>query len=81
MRTINYTNRFKRDYKRALAGRHGKTLEADLRQVLNLLASDVINCLSRSPHGAQRNAGAAAPDFATLAARNPFYALLAIGPG
>jgi mRNA interferase YafQ len=41
MRTINYTNRFKRDYKRALAGRHGKTLEADLRQVLDLLASDV----------------------------------------
>ena len=40
MRTISYTNRFKRDYKREKAGRHGKTLDADLMQVVNLLATD-----------------------------------------
>jgi mRNA interferase YafQ len=40
MRTISYTNRFKRDYKREKAGRHGKTLDADLMQVVNLLAAD-----------------------------------------
>lgn len=40
MRTISYTNRFKRDYKREKAGRHGKTLDADLMQIVNLLASD-----------------------------------------
>jgi mRNA interferase YafQ len=28
MRTIRYTTRFKRDYKREKAGRHGKTLDA-----------------------------------------------------
>jgi mRNA interferase YafQ len=40
MRTISYTNRFKRDYKREKAGRHGKTLESDLMQVVNMLAAD-----------------------------------------
>jgi mRNA interferase YafQ len=40
MRTISYTNRFKRDYKRETAGRHGKTLDEDLMQVVNLLAAD-----------------------------------------
>ena len=40
MRTISYTNRFKRDYKREKAGRHSKTLDADLMQVVNLLAAD-----------------------------------------
>jgi mRNA interferase YafQ len=40
MRTISYTNRFKRDYRREKAGRHGKTLDADLMQVTNLLAAD-----------------------------------------
>jgi mRNA interferase YafQ len=40
MRTISYTNRFKRDYKREKAGRLGKTLDADLVQVVNLLAAD-----------------------------------------
>jgi len=40
MRTIRYTNRFRRDYKREKAGRHGKTLDADLMQVVNLLAAD-----------------------------------------
>lgn len=40
MRTISYTNRFKRDYKREKAGRHGKSLDNDLMQVVNLLAAD-----------------------------------------
>ncbi|HEY5330210.1 MAG TPA: type II toxin-antitoxin system YafQ family toxin [Acidobacteriaceae bacterium] len=40
MRTIRYANRFKRDYKREKAGRHSKTLDADLMQVVNLLAAD-----------------------------------------
>jgi hypothetical protein len=30
MRTTSYTNRFRRDYKREKAGRHGKTLDADM---------------------------------------------------
>ena len=41
MRRIKYTNRFKRDYKREKSGRHGKTLDAVLMTVVNLLASDV----------------------------------------
>ena len=40
MRTIRHTNRFKRDYKREKAGRHGKKLDADLMAVVNLLAGD-----------------------------------------
>jgi mRNA interferase YafQ len=40
MRTIRYTNRFKRDYKREKAGRHGKTLDAELTAIVRLLASD-----------------------------------------
>lgn len=40
MRTIKYTTRFKRDYKREKSGRHAKKLDADLVQVLNLLAAD-----------------------------------------
>lgn len=40
MREISYTNRFKRDYKREKAGRHGKTLDADLMHVVRLLAAD-----------------------------------------
>ena len=40
MRTTSYTNRFKRDYKREKAGRHSKTLDADMMQAVNLLAAD-----------------------------------------
>jgi mRNA interferase YafQ len=40
MRTIKYTTRFKRDYKREKSGRHGKTLDAELMEVVNLLAAD-----------------------------------------
>ena len=40
MREISYTRRFKRDYRREQSGRHGKTLDAALMDVVNLLAAD-----------------------------------------
>jgi mRNA interferase YafQ len=40
MRTVKYTNRFKRDYRRERSGRHGKNLDAFLMDVVNLLADD-----------------------------------------
>jgi len=40
MRTIRYTNRFKRDYKREKTGKHGKKLDADLMAVVKLLVAD-----------------------------------------
>jgi mRNA interferase YafQ len=40
MRTISYTNRFKRDYKREKAGPVGKKLDALLMETVNLLAAD-----------------------------------------
>ena len=41
MRKIRYANRFKRDYKREKAGRHGKTLDSDLAQVVDMLKTDM----------------------------------------
>jgi mRNA interferase YafQ len=41
MRTIRYTSRFKRDYKREKAARHGKTLDTNLTEIVRLLAADV----------------------------------------
>jgi mRNA interferase YafQ len=41
MRTIRRTNRFKRDYKREKTGRHGKTLDSELTEIVRLLAADV----------------------------------------
>jgi mRNA interferase YafQ len=40
MRKIRYAGRFKRDYKREKSGRHGKTLDAVLMDVVHLLAAD-----------------------------------------
>lgn len=40
MREINYTTRFKRDYRREKAGPQGKRLDALLMEVVNLLATD-----------------------------------------
>lgn len=40
MRTIRYTGRFKRDYKREKSGQHGKGLDALLTDVVNMLAAD-----------------------------------------
>ncbi len=42
MRTIKYTSRFKRDYKRELSGKHGKKLDASLLSVVSLLVEDQI---------------------------------------
>ena len=40
MRTISRTTAFRRDYKRELKGRYRKTLEGDLRDVLEILVVD-----------------------------------------
>jgi mRNA interferase YafQ len=40
MRTVKYTKRFQRDYKREQAGIHGKRLDALLMEVVDLLAVD-----------------------------------------
>ena len=40
MRTINYTNQFKRDYRREKSGRHGKRLDELLTLIVDLLAAD-----------------------------------------
>jgi len=40
MRTIKRSFQFKTDYKRELKGSHAKTIDADLRAVITLLASD-----------------------------------------
>lgn len=41
MRTIRYSNRFKRDYKREKAGRYGKKLDAELDEIVRLLIADL----------------------------------------
>lgn len=41
MRTIRYTNRFKRDYKREKASQRGKALDAELAEVVKMLAADI----------------------------------------
>jgi len=40
MRTIEWTNRFKKDYKREKKGRHRAVLEVELSAVLLHLAAD-----------------------------------------
>jgi mRNA interferase YafQ len=40
MRTVKYTNRFKRDYRREQSGRQGRKLDTLLVQVVDLLATD-----------------------------------------
>ena len=40
MRTVKYTNRFKRDYRRENSGRHGKALDALLTRTVELLAAN-----------------------------------------
>lgn len=40
MRTIEWTNQFKRDYKRESRGAFQKTLDDDLAMVVDLLAND-----------------------------------------
>jgi mRNA interferase YafQ len=40
MRTVKYTGRFRRDYKREKSGRHGKRLDADLLETVAILAKN-----------------------------------------
>lgn len=40
MRTVKYTGRFRRDYRREQSGRHGKRLDAMLTETVTLLAND-----------------------------------------
>jgi len=40
MRTIKYTNQFKRDYRREKSGRHSKRIDAELLAILKLLETD-----------------------------------------
>jgi mRNA interferase YafQ len=40
MRTIKYTSRFKRDYRREQLGKHNKKLDALLPAIINLLVED-----------------------------------------
>jgi hypothetical protein len=40
MRTIRCSNRFRCDYKREKAGRHSKTLDNELTEIVRLLAAD-----------------------------------------
>src|SRR5437588_5502719 len=40
MRTVRYTGRFKRDYRREKSGRHRRTLDAALSEAVRLLAND-----------------------------------------
>ena len=40
MRTVRYTVRFKRDYRREKSGRLGKKLDTLMMEVVNLLAAD-----------------------------------------
>jgi mRNA interferase YafQ len=40
MRTVRYTSRFRRDYKREKSGRHGRRLDAELLETVNMLAND-----------------------------------------
>lgn len=40
MRTVSYSNRFKRDYRREKSGAHGRRLDDLLMEVVDLLAAD-----------------------------------------
>ena len=40
MRTIDWTGRFKRDFKRELKGRHGRILDGLLTEILPVLQAD-----------------------------------------
>jgi len=40
MRTVSYTGRFKRDYRREKSSQHGKRIDTLLMEVVELLASD-----------------------------------------
>lgn len=41
MRSVKYTNKFKRDYKREKSGKHSKKIDGELMAVVELLAADL----------------------------------------
>jgi len=45
MRTVEYTHRFKRDYRREKSGRSGRTLDAALMEVVHQLGACLDNRL------------------------------------
>lgn len=51
MRTIRQSGQFKRDYRRAKKGRHGKILDAELMSGLRLLQSDAALAPRHRDHG------------------------------
>ncbi|HYA43618.1 MAG TPA: type II toxin-antitoxin system YafQ family toxin [Syntrophobacteraceae bacterium] len=50
MRTVRPTRRFERDYRREKSGSHGKTLDAALIEVVNLLVADKSLPLNKLDH-------------------------------
>jgi mRNA interferase YafQ len=40
MRTVRYTSRFRRDYRREKSGRHGRRLNAELLETVTMLVKD-----------------------------------------
>ena len=40
MRTVRYTSRFRRDYRREKAGRHGRQLDSELHEAVDILSKD-----------------------------------------
>jgi mRNA-degrading endonuclease YafQ of YafQ-DinJ toxin-antitoxin module len=61
MREINYTARFKRDYRRERSGKHGRKLDALLMEVVNLLAADTPLPRRNVDHALSGERGAAHP--------------------
>ena len=55
MRIADYTNQFKRDYKREKRGRHRATLDADLAAVLSALLADIPLAPRRRDHALTGN--------------------------
>lgn len=56
MRTIKYTTRFKRDYKRTKkSAHHAVTLDTELLAIVNLLAADILLPLSCRDHSLINN--------------------------
>jgi mRNA interferase YafQ len=50
MRTIDFTSRFNKDYKRVQLGSLGKSLQAELQAVLDLLVADAPLAIKNHDH-------------------------------
>ena len=66
MRTVKYTKRFQRDYKREQSGIHSKKLDALLMEVVNLLAVDAPLPLRNRDHA--------------LSGKGPIAGIVTFGP-